>query len=578
MFNATQCPFEDQAAIDDLTGPAALGHIGGSIETLDNRCGAFQRCIGIGHGMQHAGNRCLLDDEAVIAGMEPAEHVADEACLLDEALQIEPRTLLACREAEDHAFNAVIDQIILERALILQILLGFSACDLVKRRLGDEEMTAFDQFRHLAEEEGEQQGSDVGAVDVGVRHDDDFVITQLVAVEFVLADAGAERRDQRADFLRAEHFVKPRTLDIEDFAAQGEHCLIFAVTALLCGSACRVTLDDEDFGLGRITLLAIREFSGQICDIKRSLSPRQFASLARRLACRSRFDDFRHNCSRIGGMLFKPYRQGFAQRAFDDGAHFGRDKLILGLRREFRIRHFHRQNGSQAFARIVTGERNLLFLGDAGCFGIAGHLSSQRATETGKMGSTIALRDVVGEAQHVLVIGIVPPQGRFDRDTVPFRRDIDRIGDQRGFCAVEIAGEFDQSALIHHVLAARLGMAQIGEDDVDARIQERQFAQPVLKRAIVIFDHGEGLLRDFEGHFRAVPAFAGTDFGERGIGNAMGEAHGVLLPVAPDAELEPFRQSVHNRHADAVQPAGNLIGILVEFTAGMQLGHDDFSR
>ena len=41
----------------------------------------------------------------------------------------------------------------------------------------------------------------MGAVDVGVGHDDDLVVAQLVDVELVAADAGAQRGDQRADFL-----------------------------------------------------------------------------------------------------------------------------------------------------------------------------------------------------------------------------------------------------------------------------------------------------------------------------------------------------------------------------------------
>ena len=48
------------------------------------------------------------------------------------------------------------------------------------------------------------------------------------------------------------------------------------------------------------------------------------------------------------------------------------------------------------------------------------------------------------------------------------------------------------------------------------------------------------------------------------------------LAVAPDRELEPARKRVDHRDADAVQAAGDLVGVLVEFSAGMQLGHDDF--
>ena len=37
-------------------------------------------------------------------------------------------------------------------------------------------------------------------------------------------------------------------------------------------------------------------------------------------------------------------------------------------------------------------------------------------------------------------------------------------------------------------------------------------------------------------------------------------------------------QRIDHRDADAVQAAGHLVGVLVELTAGMQLGHDDLGR
>ncbi len=46
------------------------------------------------------------------------------------------------------------------------------------------------------------------------------------------------------------------------------------------------------------------------------------------------------------------------------------------------------------------------------------------------------------------------------------------------------------------------------------------------------------------------------------------------LPSRQIVSLSQRRQRVHDRDADAVQAAGDLVGILVEFSAGMQLGHD----
>ena len=65
---------------------------------------------------------------------------------------------------------------------------------------------------------------------------------------------------------------------------------------------------------------------------------------------------------------------------------------------------------------------------------------------------------------------------------------------------------------------------------------------------------------------------------ERRLGDAVAEADEVLLAVAPDLELEHGRQRVDHRHADAVQAARDLVGVVVlalaELAAGVQLGHD----
>ena len=50
----------------------------------------------------------------------------------------------------------------------------------------------------------------------------------------------------------------------------------------------------------------------------------------------------------------------------------------------------------------------------------------------------------------------------------------------------------------------------------------------------------------------------------------------IHLAVAPDLEIQRFRQGVHHRYADAVQPAGHLVAVVVELSAGVQNGQDDF--
>ena len=111
-----------------------------------------------------------------------------------------------------------------------------------------------------------------------------------------------------------------------------------------------------------------------------------------------------------------------------------------------------------------------------------------------------------------------------------------------------------------------------------AGIEEGEFAQPMLQRREVELGHGEGLRRRQEGHLGAALAVGGADDRERRDRVAVAEFHEVLLAVAPDRELEPGRQRIDHRDADAVQAAGHLVGVLVEFSAGVELGHDDLGR
>ena len=92
-----------------------------------------------------------------------------------------------------------LDQVVLERALVLEILLGLAAVDLVERRLRDIDMAARRSARASGGRRRSAAACGYGAVDVGVGHDDDLVVAQLVEVEFLAADAGAQRGDQGAD-------------------------------------------------------------------------------------------------------------------------------------------------------------------------------------------------------------------------------------------------------------------------------------------------------------------------------------------------------------------------------------------
>jgi hypothetical protein len=65
-------------------------------------------------------------------------------------------------------------------------------------------MPASNEIGHLLEEEGHEQSRDMGAVHVGVGHDDDPVVAQRLRIEAV-ARAAAQCLDKVSNFLICQY-------------------------------------------------------------------------------------------------------------------------------------------------------------------------------------------------------------------------------------------------------------------------------------------------------------------------------------------------------------------------------------
>ena len=144
-------------------------------------------------------------------------------------------------------------------------------------------MTLLDQRAHVTEKEGQQQRSDMRAVNIRIRHDDDFIITQLFSIEFI-ADTRAERRDNRRQLIIAVYLVESCFLDVQHFAPQRQDRLEFSVTSLLSGAARGVTLYDVDLCLAPVLTLTVGELTGQRRCLKTGLSAYALSRLSRRLS------------------------------------------------------------------------------------------------------------------------------------------------------------------------------------------------------------------------------------------------------------------------------------------------------
>jgi hypothetical protein len=87
------------------------------------------------------------------------------------------------------------------------------------------------------------------AVDVGVGHNDDPVVTQRVGIA-VLAAAAAEREDEVGDLGVGADLVVAGAGDVQNFAADRQDRLGLAVARVLGAAAGAVAFDDKQLGLG----------------------------------------------------------------------------------------------------------------------------------------------------------------------------------------------------------------------------------------------------------------------------------------------------------------------------------------
>src|SRR5437764_769499 len=76
---------------------------------IGRRGGCLVEIVGDGR-REHARNRGLLDDLAIVAAVQAGEHVADGARLHDDAAQVLARAFLAGIDAQHRLLEAGIDQ------------------------------------------------------------------------------------------------------------------------------------------------------------------------------------------------------------------------------------------------------------------------------------------------------------------------------------------------------------------------------------------------------------------------------------------------------------------------------------
>ena len=237
------------------------------------------------------------------------------------------------------------------------------------------------------------------------------VVAQPGDVEVLGADAAAERRDHRLDFVAAQHLVEAGLLDVEDLALDRQDRLEPAVAALLGRSAGRLALDDVDLALRRVALLAVGQLAGQAAAVEGALAAHQVAGLARGFARPGRVDRLADDPLGDGRVLFEELTELVVDDRLDDALDLGVAELGLGLALELRLRDLDADDRGQPLADVVAADAGVLqVLRQVALGGVGVDGARQRGAEARQVRAALVRVDVVGEREDQLGVAVVPLQ------------------------------------------------------------------------------------------------------------------------------------------------------------------------
>ena len=185
--------------------------------------------------------------------------------------------------------------------------------------------------------------------------------------------------------------------------------------------------------------------------------------------------------------------------------------------------------------------------------------------------------DVVGEAEHGLLVGRVPLHRDLDRALVAVALEEDDLLADRVLVLVEVPDEVLDAALVLERRLLALGAVILDADLQPAR-EERGLAQALFEdREVELGDLEDLRVRqEVDGGARLLRGLTLLERSLRDpphVGLPMDEA------IALDGDLEALRQRVHHRDADAVETARHLVtAALAELAASVEHGEHDLDR
>ena len=105
------------------------------------------------------------------------------------------------------------------------------------------------------------------------------------------------------------------------------------------------------------------------------------------------------------------------------------------------------------------------------------------------MRAAIALRNIIGKAENILLVGIIPLHRKLDFDIVLLPLDIDYLFMNRRLVFIQMFDERPNSSFILEYIF--LVTTLIYQMNMDTRVQKRKFSEPFGQNIVMKLDIAE---------------------------------------------------------------------------------------
>ena len=411
----------------------------------------------------------------------------------------------------------------------------------------------------------------MGAVHVGIGHDDHLVVAQLALVK-LLPQAGPQGGDHRGELVVAVHLVRPGLLHVEHLAPQGEDGLVPGVPALLGGAAGGVALDDVNFRQGRVPLIAVGQLAREGGPLQGVLPADVLPGAAGGLPGPVGHHGLLQNGPAHGGVLLQIGLQLVGDHVVHQRADLAVAQLGLGLALELGLGEFYRDDAGEALPAVVAGHLVVVFQ-QAGLLAVGVEHIGEGPLEALLVHAALGGVDVVGKGDDDLAVAVVVLHGHLGHGVLLGARHVDHVLVDGGLVLVDEGDKFPDAPLIAHVVLFLLTRAQVHRLDAQPGVEEGLLPHAGVEGVVVVFQGVKHLRIGLEGD--RGPRVVGPAHHLHLLGDlAPGELHLVNFPVLVDLDLQPLAQGVDHRRAHAVEAAGHLIAAAAEFSSRVQDGEN----